>query len=87
MKASDNIQDLLTTTRTWRRWLQRAEELPLTLPDLIILTHHGLPVKVGGSQAAYRVSSVRQELAVDLRSIKDGDGRPGADGGGSKSIS
>lgn len=68
------------TTRTWRRWLQRAEELRLTLPDpLILMQVLGRIMdslsKLGGSQVAYRVSSVRQELLVDLRpelqSIKD----------------
>ncbi|CAK9056938.1 unnamed protein product [Durusdinium trenchii] len=80
VKTSNNIQDLLVTTRTWRRWLQRAEELRLTLPDpLILMQVLGRIMdslsKLGGSQVAYRVSSVRQELLVDLRpelqSIKD----------------
>ena len=51
--------------RQWRSWLQRAEELKVTLPDPLILMNvlgkiMDSLAKLGGSQVAYRVSTVRQ---------------------------
>ena len=80
VKVSNNVPDLLVTMRQWRRWLQRAEELNLTLPDPIIMMQvlgklMDSMSKLGGSQMAYRISTVRQELMVDqrpeLRATKD----------------
>ena len=79
VKVSNNVPDLLVTMRQWRRWLQRAEDLTLTLPDPVILMQvlgklMDSMSKLGGSQMAYRISTVRQELMVDqrpeLRAIK-----------------
>ena len=80
VKVGHTIPDLLATMRQWRRQLQRAEELKVTLPDLLILMNvlgklMDSMSKLGGSQVAYRISTVRQELLVDQRpemsSIKD----------------
>ena len=80
VKVSNNVPDLLVTMRQWHRWLQRAEELNLTLPDPIIMMQvlgklMDSMSKLGGSQMAYRISTVRQELMVDqrpeLRATKD----------------
>ena len=80
VKVGHTIPDLLATMRQWRRQLQRAEELKVTLPDPLILMNvlgklMDSMSKLGGSQVAYRISTVRQELLVDQRpgmsSIKD----------------
>ena len=80
VKVGHSVTELLATMRQWRRWLQRAEELKVTLPDPLILMNvlgkiMDSLAKLGGSQVAYRVSTVRQELLVDQRpemnSIKD----------------
>ena len=80
VKVGHSVTELLATMRQWRRWLQRAEELKVTLPDPLILMNvlgkiMDSLAKLGGNQVAYRVSTVRQELLVDQRpemnSIKD----------------
>ena len=59
-----------------RRWVVPAEELQLVLPDPLVLAgvvakmSDALAAKLarlGGAQAAYRLSSVRQHLGIDLR--------------------
>ena len=52
--------------------MSRSLELNLALPDLVILggvLHRFADAlgKIGGTQLAYRVASVRQELGVDIR--------------------
>lgn len=54
--------------------MSRSIELNLALPDPIILggvLHRfaGALGKLGGTQVSYRVASVRQELAVDVRPV------------------
>ena len=63
---------MVNSIRKWRRWVVRAEELQLVLPDPLVLA--GVVAKMsdalarlGGAQAAYRLSSVRQHLGIDLR--------------------
>ena len=63
---------MVNSIRKWRRWVVRAEELQLVLPDPLVLA--GVVAKMsdalarlGGAQAAYRFSSVRQHLGIDLR--------------------
>ena len=69
---SNNAAEMVNSIRKWRRWVVRAEELQLVLPDPLVLA--GLVAKMsdalarlGGAQAAYRLSSVRQHLGIDLR--------------------
>ena len=79
MKVSGGPHEAAQALRQWRRWLSRAEELRLTLPDgLILMT---VLAKVAESlsklsgQVSYRIAAVRQELQVDtlpsLWSIKE----------------
>ena len=58
VKLNNNIADLLATMRQWRRWLQQAEELNLTLPDPVIMMQVlGKMVdswsRLGGGQVTY----------------------------------
>ena len=71
-KVAASAPDLLGGLRRWRRLMSRSLELHLTLPDPIILSgvlHRFADAlgKLGGTQLAYRVASVRQELGVDIR--------------------
>ena len=70
-KAGTNLCDALQTLRLWRRWLARAEELDVALPDgLALITVLGKIAEVvgkTGAQASFRISSVRQELQIDIR--------------------
>ena len=79
-KIPHSVPDLLAALRQWRRWLSRADELRLTLPDASILANvlgrfADALSKVGGNQMNFRVSAARQELGVDRRptmgTIKD----------------
>ena len=69
---SNDAAEMVNSIRKWRRWVVRAEELQLVLPDPLVLA--GVVAKMsdalarlGGAQAAYRLSSVRQYLGIDLR--------------------
>ena len=71
-KVGASAPDLLGGLRRWRRLMSRSLELNLALPDPIILSgvlHRFADAlgKLGGTQLAYRVASVRQELGVDIR--------------------
>ena len=70
-KVGTNLCDALQTLRLWRRWLARAEELDVALPDgLVLITVLGKIAEVvgkTGTQASFRISSVRQELQIDIR--------------------
>ena len=71
-KVAAGAPDLLGGLRRWRRLMSRSLELNLALPDPVILggvLHRFADAlgKLGGTQLAYRVASVRQELGVDIR--------------------
>ena len=73
-KVANSAPDLLGGLRRWRRLMSRSMELSLALPDPIILggvLHRFADAlgKLGGTQLAYRVASVRQELGVDIRPL------------------
>ena len=69
-KFATQTSELLTQVRLWRRWLARAQELNLALPDPVVLmvTVQRMiesATKSGGAQMAFRIANVRQELRVD----------------------
>ena len=71
-KVATGAPDLLGGLRRWRRLMSRSLELNLALPDPVILggvLHRFADAlgRLGGTQLAYRVASVRQELGVDIR--------------------
>ena len=62
----------LGAIRTWRRWICRAEELHVAIPDSMVLIQALSKVaenltKHGGSQVGFRIAAARQELEVDRR--------------------
>ena len=63
--------EALQTLRQWRRWLSRAEELGLALPDglvlMAVLNKVGEVISKGNGQVGFRIALVRQELMVDVR--------------------
>ena len=75
-KVTGNGQDLLQSIRTWRRWLARAQELRLILPDSMILAgvlgrFSDALAKNGNAQLGFRLSTARQELGVDYRPTRE----------------
>ena len=69
---SNDAAEMVNSIRKWRRWVVRAEELQLVLPDPLVLAGvvakmSDVLARLGGAQAAYRLSSVRQHLGIDLR--------------------
>ena len=69
---SNNAAEMVNSIRKWRRWVVRAEELQLVLPDPmgfagVVAKMSDALARLGGAQAAYRLSSVRQRLGIDLR--------------------
>ena len=74
--TNPSVQDVLSTLRTWRRNVSRANELRVTLPDVLVLV--GLMTKwadhisrLGGAQAAFRIATLRQDLRLDNRPDAD----------------
>ena len=72
VKCGSSIQDTLGAIRTWRRWICRAEELHVAIPDSMVLVQALSKVaenltKHGGSQVGFRIAAARQELEVDRR--------------------
>ena len=69
-KTPGSVQELLETLRGWRRSLRRAQELDITTPDATLLLgavdRMSTPVVRASSQAAFRVSSTRAALGVDV---------------------
>ena len=72
---SNDAAEMVNSIRKWRRWVVRAEELQLVLPDPLVLA--GVVAKIsdalarlGGAQAAYRLSSVRQHLGISGQECK-----------------
>ena len=74
VRVGTTIHDVLGTIRLWRRWVSRALELKVAIPDPLILMQvlgkmSDAVGKIGGAQVAYRLASVRQELQVDQRPL------------------
>ena len=95
MRVTSGVGEVLQAIRLWRRWLSRAEELAVALPDGLVLMNSLTKVadqlSKHGSQTAFRIASARQELGVDtkpvIESVKEyaeffagRGGRPGPDG-------
>ena len=68
-KCGETVKDVLNWVRTWRRYVGRARELGVTLPDALVL----VGVLQQGSeflsqrspQVAYRLNMIRQQLGLD----------------------
>ena len=72
VKPGSQPRDILESMRQWRRWVSRAGELDLVLPDGMVLAavmnkFVEALTKAGGSQMGYRLAAARQELGMDLR--------------------
>ena len=68
-KCGSNVHEVLDWIRTWRRFVQSARELHVTLPDGLVLLgalNKCTDVLSGKSpQVAYRLNMIRQQLNVD----------------------
>ena len=77
LKVGASLQELLSSIRSWRRWVVRAGELRLIVPDPLVLMQVLIKMsevlaKHGGAQVTYRLASVRQELQLDHRPRLEG---------------
>ena len=68
-RCGSNVSEVLDWVRTWRRYVQRARELQVTLPDGLVLLgvlSKCTDVLSGKSpQVAYRLNMIRQQLNLD----------------------
>ena len=74
--TNPSVQEVLNTLRMWRRNVNRANELKVTLPDTLVIV--GVLTKwaehisrLGGAQTAFRVATLRQDLKLDNRPDAD----------------
>ena len=70
-KSGDTVREVLGWVRNWRRYVGRAKELGITLPDALVLVgvlQQGSEVLSRRSpQVAYRLNMIRQQLSLDQR--------------------
>ena len=70
-KSGDTVREVLGWVRNWRRYVGRAKELGITLPDALVLVgvlQQGSEVLSRRSpQVAYRLNMIRQQLNLDQR--------------------
>ena len=69
LKVGHGVADVLSGSRQWRRWIQRARELGLATPDPLVLVQVLNRVtealgRQGGAQVSFRMAAARQDLAV-----------------------
>ena len=68
-KCGSNVHENLDWIRTWRRFVQRARELQVTLPDGLVLlgalTKCTDVLNGKSPQVAYRLNMIRQQLNLD----------------------
>ena len=68
-KCGSNVGDVLEWIRLWRRYVQRARELQVILPDGLVLlgalTKCTDVLSGKSAQAAYRLNIVRDQLSLD----------------------
>ena len=71
LQKASTMQELASSLRTWRRYFARAREVDASLPDgvLLIKALEAAVVQIAkeDSQAAFRLSTSRQQLALDQR--------------------
>ena len=71
LQKASSMQELASSLRTWRRYFARAREVDASLPDgvLLIKALEAAVVQIAkeDSQAAFRLSTSRQQLALDQR--------------------
>ena len=70
-QSGDTVREVLGWVRNWRRYVGRAKELGITLPDALVLVgvlQQGSEVLSRKSpQVAYRLNMIRQQLSLDQR--------------------
>ena len=68
-KCGDTLKDVLSWVRMWRRFVGRALELEITLPDALVLVgvlqQASEYLSQRSPQVAYRLNSMRQQLNLD----------------------
>ena len=74
-RAGDSVKDMLSWVRTWRRYVGRALELGLVIPDPLVLVgvlQRGSDLLSQVSpQVAYRLNTMRQQLSLDQQPSTD----------------
>ena len=74
LQKASSMQELASSLRTWRRHFARAREVEASLPDgvLLIKALETAVVQIAkeDAQAAFRLSTSRQQLALDQQLAK-----------------
>ena len=67
--CGETVREVLNWVRTWRRYVGRAKELGVTLPDALVLVGVLQPgselLSQRSPQVAYRLNMMRQQLSLD----------------------
>ena len=68
-RVGDSVKDMLSWVRTWRRYVGRALELGLVVPDPLVLVgvleRCSNLLSQSSPQVAYRLNMLRQQLSLD----------------------
>lgn len=68
-RCGETVKEILNWIRTWRRYVGRAVELGVTLPDALVLVgvmQQGTDsLSQKSPQVAYRLNMIRQQLGID----------------------
>ena len=68
-RCGETVKEILNWIRTWRRYVGRAVELGVTLPDALVLVgvmQQGTEsFSQKSPQVAYRLNMIRQQLGID----------------------
>ena len=68
-RCGETVKEILNWIRTWRRYVGRAIELGVTLPDalvLVVVMQQGTDsLSQKSPQVAYRLNMIRQQLSID----------------------
>ena len=75
-RTPGSVQEMIHQLQMWRRWVRRAKELRINIPDptLLIgtLDKMSAPLVRASAQVAFRLSTVRAQLLVDVRPSLEG---------------
>ena len=75
-RTPTSVQEMIHQLQMWRRWVRRARELRINIPDptLLIgtLDKLSVPLVKTSAQVAFRLSTVRAQLLVDVRPSLEG---------------
>ena len=76
VRQPQSVGDMVNQLQMWRRWLRRAQELRVNVPDATLLMAAldkiSQPLSRSAAQSAFRLSSIRAMLMVDVSPSLEG---------------